>query len=457
MKTTFVRCGGLAAALLCLPSLLFAQIQITPVVSGLSNPLFVGHAGDGTNRLFILEQAGTIRVVQPGGSTATVFLNISAKVLSGGEQGLLGLAFHPQYISNGRFFVYYTRVGDGALIIAEYKVSSNPNVADPAETIRLTILHAANTNHNGGMLAFGPDGYLYIAVGDGGGQYDPQANAQNKSRLLGKILRIDINTPSGYVSPPTNPFFGVEGRDEIFAFGFRNPWRLSFDRLTGQQWVADVGQGMREEVDTPIASGGNYGWRIYEGTLCTNVEPTRCNPANYIFPVAEYSHAGGRCSITGGYVYRGSLGTLPAGSYIYGDLCSGEILRWNGTSEAVLLDTTMTISSFGEDEAGEIYVVNYAGTVGRIASTAPQCSYSISPTQATFTKAGGNGSINVTAGSGCAWTATRNRSWIAITGGASGIGDGTVTYSVASKTGTDGRTGAITVAGKTFNIRQTAQ
>jgi glucose/arabinose dehydrogenase len=454
MKTRLARCGAIAAAFLCLPSLLFAQIQIAPVASGLSSPLFVGHAGDGTNRLFIVEQRGTIRVLQPGGTTATVFLNINAKVVSGGEQGLLGLAFHPQYVSNGRFFVYYTRIGDGAIVLSEFKVSSNPNVAGTAEKILLTILHPGQANHNGGMLAFGPDGYLYIGVGDGGSSNDPPNNAQHVGRLLGKILRIDINTPSGYRSPPTNPYVGIDGRDEIFARGLRNPWRFSFDRLTGQQWVGDVGQNAREEVNSPIVSGGNYGWRVYEGTVCTNVDPSLCTPANYRFPRFQYSHSGGRCSITGGYVYRGSQGTLPGGTYVYGDFCSGEIFRWNGSTQAVLLDTAMNISSFGEDEAGEIYVVNLGGTVGRITSTAPSCNYAISPTQATFPSAGGNGSFNVTAGAGCTWTATSNRPWITITGSASGTGNGTVNFSVAPNSGTDGRHGAITVAGLTFTVRQ---
>jgi glucose/arabinose dehydrogenase len=455
MKTRLARCGASAAAFLCLPSLLFAQIQIAPVASGLSSPVFVGHAGDGTNRLFILEQPGTIRVLQPGGTAATVFLNINAKVVSGGEQGLLGLAFHPQYISNGRFFVYYTRVGDGALVISEFKVSSNPNVAGTAEKILLTILHPSHTNHNGGMLAFGPDGYLYIGVGDGGSSNDPLNNAQDTGRLLGKVLRIDIDTPSGYRSPPSNPYVGVGGRDEIFARGVRNPWRFSFDRLTGQQWLGDVGQGAREEVNTPIVSGGNYGWRVYEGHSCSNIDPAMCTPANYRFPRFGYAtHTGGRCAITGGYVYRGSQGTLPGGTYVYGDFCSGEIFRWDGSTQAVLLDTTMNISSFGEDEAGEIYVVNLGGTVGRITSTAPPCNYAISPTQAMFPGAGGNGSFTVTAGTGCGWAATDNKSWITITSG-TGSGNGTVTYSVAPLPGLDGRNGAITVAGLTFTVRQT--
>jgi len=379
MKTPHVVCGLIAAALLGLSTHALAAIRLVPIVSsGLSSPLFVGNAGDGSNRLFIVDQPGIIRVLQPGASTPTVFLDIRTKIVSGGEQGLLGLAFHPQYGVNGRFFVYYTRPGDGALVIAEYKVSIDPNVADPAETPVLVIPHPVNTNHNGGMLAFGQDGYLYIAVGDGGAANDPPNNAQNVNVLLGKILRIDVNPPAGsgvpYLSPPTNPFYGsTPGRDEIFALGMRNPWRFSFDRITGQQWVADVGQGAREEVDTPIVAGGNYGWRVYEGTRCTNNDPLLCNPMNYTLPIFEYSHMSGRCSITGGYVYRGSGHALPDGTYVYGDYCSGEIFAWDGSTQSVLLDTTMNISSFGEDEQGELYVVDLRGTVSKILLLATPC------------------------------------------------------------------------------------
>ena len=283
--------------LLVVPAADAQQLEIAPVVSGLSAPVFVGHAGDSTNRLFILERAGKILVLPPGASTGVLFLDISTKVLStGGEQGLLGLAFHPQYSSNGRFFVFYTRKTDGAIQVSEFRVTADPNLAGTQEFPLLTIDHSAATNHNGGMLAFGGDGFLYVAVGDGGGAYDTPNNAQNLDVLLGKILRIDINTPSGYLIPPTNPFAGATpGRDEIFAYGMRNPWRLSFDRLTAQMWVGDVGQGAWEEVDSPIVRGGNYGWRVFEGTQCTDKGPAPCDAANYIAPVIQYAHASGRC------------------------------------------------------------------------------------------------------------------------------------------------------------------
>jgi hypothetical protein len=366
----------IAIAVLCLPSSVFAQFQLTPVATGLSSPVFVGNAGDESQRLFIVEQGGLIRVLQRGQSTPAIFLDIRARIAAVGEQGLLGLAFHPQYANNRRFFVYYTRAGDGAIVVAEYRVSADPNIADTMETVLLTIPHPTNTNHNGGMLAFGFDGYLYVGVGDGGGGNDEPNNAQNIDVLLGKILRIDVDRPGAgapYSSPPDNPFVGGPGRDEIFAFGFRNPWRFSFDRATGEHWVGDVGQDEREEIDRAIVKGGNYGWRIYEGFRCTNLGPSLCNPSDYVDPSFDYLHARGRCSVTGGYVYRGSRGTLPDGVYVYGDFCSGEIFVSNGNTQAVLMFTGINVSSFGEDEQGELYVVDWGGTVSRIESTPSTC------------------------------------------------------------------------------------
>ena len=349
---------------------------LVPVVTNLSTPVYVTNAHDGTNRLFILEQGGVIKVLQPGSSSPTVFLNISSAVLFGGEQGLLGLAFHPAFQTNRRFFVNYTRMGDGATVIAEYHASaSNPNVADITETVILTISQPF-ANHNGGMIEFGPDGFLYIGMGDGGSGNDPGSRAQNIDELLGKILRIDINQSNGavpYSSPPGNPFFGATpGRDEIYAVGMRNPWRFSFDRGTGQLYVADVGQDAREEVDI-VTLGGNYGWRVYEGTLCTNLDPALCNPNNFVFPIDEYSHTpgtGGRCSIIGGYVYRGAMSALPLGTYVYGDLCTGEIFSLHGGVRSLLFDTNFIISSFGEDEAGELYVVELGNSIYRIVNQA---------------------------------------------------------------------------------------
>jgi hypothetical protein len=444
--------AALATLLLALTPLRLDAIQLEPVVTtGLASPLFVGHAGDGSNRLFIVEQGGVVRVLQPEASIPTVFLDIQTKVAVDFEQGLLGLAFHPQYASNGRFFVFYTRTGDGTLVIAEYRVSADPNVADPMETVILTIPHPTATNHNGGMLAFGPDGFLYIGVGDGGGGNDVPNNAQNKNLLLGKILRINIDAAGvPYASPPDNPFFGaVDGRDEIFAYGVRNPWRFSFDAQSGDQWVADVGQDNREEVDTPIVNGGNYGWRVFEGTACTRNDRSLCsNQGDYIFPIFEYTHSGGRCSITGGYVYRGLQDAVPTGTYVYGDFCSGEIFAWDGSAQSVLLDTALNISSFGEDEQGELYVVGLGGTVSQIVRG---CALAISPTSATYGPAGGTGTVVVTAGAGCSWTATSNAPWITVTS----VTSGSVTYDVAPYTGpAKNRNGTLTIAGQTFSIKQ---
>jgi glucose/arabinose dehydrogenase len=346
-----------------------AAIELVPVLQGLTNPLYVTNARDGSDRLFIVEQGGRIKIRQPGATAASVFLDITSKVLSGGERGLLGLAFHPQFAVNRRFFVNYTRQPDGATVIAEYRVSvSNPNLAETDESA-LLIVQQPFANHNGGMIEFGPDGFLYIGMGDGGSANDPDNRAQNTRELLGKILRIDIDHPQSpsvlYSSPSTNPFFGPDpGLDEIFAVGFRNPWRFSFDGGTGQLFVADVGQNSREEIDV-VALGGNYGWRVFEGTRCTNLGPAPCS-GDFTPPIADYERAGGRCAVTGGYVYRGNKSSLSVGTYVYGDFCTGEIFSLSNGVQSVLLDTALNISSFGEDEAGEIYVVGLGGTVHRI-------------------------------------------------------------------------------------------
>ncbi|MFL6277331.1 MAG: PQQ-dependent sugar dehydrogenase [Blastocatellia bacterium] len=347
-----------------------AATQLVPILSALSGPVYIANAHDGSNRLFVIEQAGRIKVLQPGAAVPTVFLDISAKVLAGGEQGLLGLAFHPQFATNRRFFVNYTRRPDGATVIAEYQVSSNADIATPVEKT-LLVIPQPFANHNGGMVEFGPDGYLYIGMGDGGSGNDPGNRAQNLNELLGKILRIDVDRSNGnqpYSSPIDNPFFGsVTGRDEIYAYGLRNPWRFSFDRATGELYVADVGQSAREEIDI-VRRGRNYGWRIIEGTLCTGNDPALCATVQTEPPIAEYAHTGGRCSITGGYVYRGTRGSLPAGAYVYGDYCTGEIFLLQGGGSTRLQDTAVHITSFGEDEAGEVYVVAQEGTIYRLGS-----------------------------------------------------------------------------------------
>ena len=354
-------------------------IQLQPVVTtGLSSPVYVTNARDLSNRIFIVEQSGRIKVLQPNSTMPTVFLDIVTSVLSGGERGLLGLAFHPQYSTNRRFFVYYTRQTDGAIQISEFHASlADPNVADTTETPILTIPHPGQSNHNGGMIEFGPDGFLYIGTGDGGSANDPPNNAQNINALLGKILRIDIDNPGGglpYSSPPTNPFVGVAGADEIYAYGQRNPWRYSFDRGTGQLYLGDVGQGAREEIDI-VTLGGNYGWKIMEGSICNpNINMGNCTPPPaHIPPISEYTHSVGRCSITGGYVYRGVRSSLPTGTYVFADYCTGEIFLMQPglNTSMLLLDTTFNISSLGQDESGEIYVVDLGGGVYRIVNPNP--------------------------------------------------------------------------------------
>jgi glucose/arabinose dehydrogenase len=347
------------------------NLKFDPIVSGLNDPLFVTHAGDGSNRVFIVQREGQILIYKNGALNTAPFLDISGLVNStGGEQGLLGLAFDPDYGTNGRFFVVYTVTQNNAVKLARYTVSnSDPDLANPNGTVLLTIDKPA-ANHNGGMIAFGPDGYLYMAVGDGGGAGDQNNNGQNKNTLLGKILRLDVSGAT-YTAPATNPFFGQAGaRDEIWAYGLRNPWRFSFDRATDDLYIGDVGQNTMEEIDfQPAASNGgeNYGWRILEGSLCFN--PSNCTPpADYVAPVAVYPHGANDsngCSVTGGYVYRGSQFAALVGNYLYGDFCEGKIwgLFKNANNQWVstlIKDTNYLISSFGEDEGGELYLTDYA-------------------------------------------------------------------------------------------------
>ena len=374
---------GLIAVLMC--GRAFGQaavdtIRLQPFLSGLTLPLYVTNAKDGTNRIFVVQQRGIIKVVQPGSTTPTDFLNVSGVVSSSGnERGLLGLAFHPQYATNRRFFIYYTRQSDGAIEIAEYEtMAGNPNQANPtAVRTIITIPHPSFGNHNGGTILFGPDGFLYAGTGDGGSANDPLANAQNINSLLGKIIRLDINTPvaqvPAYNIPPTNPYAGATpGADEIYAIGMRNPYRFSFDRGgTNQLWAGDVGQDAIEEVDI-ITLGGNFGWRVYEGTQCTGLDPGLCNPANFSAPVFQYANAGARCSVTGGNVYRGTQKAFGFGAYIHADYCTGEIFQWFNGSQTLRLDSPRQTSSFGEDEIGELYMTGLGssslmnGTVEKI-------------------------------------------------------------------------------------------
>lgn len=354
------------------------------VASGLSLPVQLTHAGDGSGRLFVVEQGGAIRIIDNGTVLSTPFLDIDSLVRTDGEQGLLGLAFHPDYASNGYFYVNYTN-NSGNTVIARYQVSANPNVADSVSAQILLTVNQPASNHNGGQVAFGPDGYLYIGMGDGGSAGDPDNEGQDKDTLLGAMLRIDVNTPSGYLIPADNPFVGVAGRDEIWAIGLRNPWRFSFDRQTGDLYIGDVGQNNWEEISYQKAGtpgGLNFGWDCLEGTHShSNAAPVCSTPgliASMTPPIAEYSHSEG-LSVSGGFVYRGQDYQGLTGRYFYADYVFGKIwsLTKTGTNPDTFsapdfeMEANFNISAFGEDEQGELYVVDYSGgTIRRLADAA---------------------------------------------------------------------------------------
>ena len=381
------RLGGLVAAGVLVVTVGSAgasgatAIVLKPVVSGLDSPVYVTSAKDGTGRLFVVEQPGRIRVIKNGVLLPTPFLDISNMVSTGAEQGALGLAFHPSYRTNGLFYVYFT-LQWGDVAINQFKVSStDPDVAVRSSSRRMMTIAHPYDNHNGGMITFDKNGYLFIGTGDGGGGGDPGNRAQSRNSLLGKILRINVNGRTGpiqYRIPAGNPYVGRTGRDEIWSLGLRNPWRFSFDRVTNDLWIGDVGQARYEEIDraTTVSSGYgrgiNFGWRAMEGRHCY-IPRTGCSTSGKRLPVVEYSHAQG-CSVTGGYVYRGaSIPSLYA-RYVFADYCSGTIwtVPKGGTSpiaKSLLMDTSMNISSFGEDEAGELYVVDHRGAIYRFATS----------------------------------------------------------------------------------------
>ncbi len=346
------------------------QLTLSSFISGLNSPVgFEIVPNDSLRRIFVLEQAGRIRLIQDDILQPAPFLDLTAKIESGGEKGLLGLAFHPQFTVNGRFFVNYTRRTGSQLqtVIAEYQNSPpSNNVALTSERI-LLVVDQPFDNHNGGQLAFGPDGFLYIGLGDGGGADDPFGNGQNTNVLLGKILRLDVDSPPApgkqYAIPPGNPFIVSGGAPEVFAYGLRNPWRFSFDRLNGRLFAGDVGQGAREEIDI-IVKGGNYGWNIMEGSIC-RPPAANCNMAGLILPITDYDHSpSGGTSVIGGFVYRGGAIPALAGTYVFGDLSSGHLwgLTQNaagGWDRAVLLNHNRTVSAFGQDASGELYLVDY--------------------------------------------------------------------------------------------------
>ena len=349
-------------------------VTFEEVATGLTNPLWITTA-PGDERLFVLEQTGTVRIVQDGALLPTPFLDVSDRITTqGSEQGLLGLAFHPDYATNGAFYVYYTDT-EGTVIVSRFTVTDDPNVADPASEVVQLRQEQPFPNHNGGAILFGPDGYLYLGLGDGGSSGDPQGNGQNLGTWLGKLLRIDPDPVAAagalqYVIPEDNPFVGQAGAlPEIWAYGLRNPWRVSFDMATGDLWVADVGQNEWEEVNRVPADspgGENYGWSIREGAHCFEAED--CETEGLTDPVTEYDHDDG-VSVTGGYVYQGDAIPGLAGTYLYADFGTG--LLWGarpaGDGSYVAstpIETGFNVASFGQDNDGEVYLALFGGEGG---------------------------------------------------------------------------------------------
>ncbi|HEX9891848.1 MAG TPA: PQQ-dependent sugar dehydrogenase [Actinomycetota bacterium] len=338
------------------------DIRLRQVISDVALPLYVTHAGDGSGRLYVVQQVGVITVFR--GDDRDTFLDIGERLTWGGEQGLLGLAFHPQDPS--RFFVNYTdREGD--TVVSEFRAESPTRTDRGSERILLRIRQPFD-NHNGGALAFGPDGYLYVAAGDGGSGGDPQGNGQRTDTLLGKILRLDVDRGAPYSIPPDNPFADGGGRPEIWAYGLRNPWRITFDRETGDLWIGDVGQNSVEEIDVlgPDRGGANLGWNLLEGRECYT--QGACDTGGLVPPVAQYPTAKG-CAVTGGYVYRGHRHPAMRGAYLFADYCGGQVwgldaagaVRAGRARHRLLKRTGLSVSSFGEDEDGELYLTDLAG------------------------------------------------------------------------------------------------
>ena len=350
------------------------SLGVQEVAGGFSNPLFLT-SPPGDSRLFVVEQDGRIKIIKNGQVLATPFLDITARVGSGGERGLLSVAFHPSYATNGFFYVNFTDLA-GNTRVERFTVSSNPDIANASSSKLILAVTQPFPNHNGGLNVFGPDGMLYIGLGDGGSGGDPQGNGQKLSTLLGKILRIDVDHGDPYAIPSDNPFVGQSGaRGEIWAYGLRNPWRFAFDKPGGLLYVADVGQDRFEEVDVveSNAKGVDYGWNIMEGSTC--FVTTSCNQTGLEMPALVYDHSNGECSITGGYVYRGSIITDLIGHYLYSDYCAGFLKSFRYQNGRATEQRTYTIgnigsiTSFGQDASGELYLTSSNGKVYRIVPT----------------------------------------------------------------------------------------
>jgi glucose/arabinose dehydrogenase len=362
------------------------DLHLTLFKSGLSSPVLVTNAGDGSGRLFVVEQTGRIRVITAGGTLLSKpFLDIHSLITTGGERGLLGLAFHPRFETNGYLYIYFTN-SSGDIAINRYRAAPGANVVTSGSGVRILTIDHPFSNHNGGNMAFGPDNYLYIGTGDGGGAGDPGNRAQSVNSLLGKMLRIDVDhtsTGKRYRAPSTNPYVGRTGLDEIWSRGLRNPWRWSFDMPTRRLFIGDVGQNRYEEVDralpsgtTPGGRGVNFGWRVMEGRACYS-PPSGCSTSGKQPPLIVYGHAVAgtdNCSITGGFVYRGTGSPVLTGGYVYGDFCSGRIwvadpvAHTPATGRLVRGPGGINISSFGVDEAGELYLTDLGGSIYRISA-----------------------------------------------------------------------------------------
>jgi len=352
------------------------MLALDLVATGFASPLDLEQADDGSNRFFVVEQGGKIRLLQGGSIATQPFLDIASKIVTGGEMGLLGVTFHPNFASSHKFYVNYVRNVSGQIqsVFAEYNVpAATPNQADVAsERILLTVDQVGNfTNHKAGQLAFGADGFLYFGLGDGGSAGDPFGHGQSTQTLLGKLLRIDVDHPGAglqYGIPADNPFANSGGLREIYAYGFRNPWRFSFDRPSGRLFVADVGQDAFEEIDI-VQNGKNYGWNTMEGNHCYSPS-TGCNQTGLTLPIVEYSHSEGN-AVIGGSVYHGPSFVTLQGTYVFGDFGTGKIWGLQETSpntwtRTLLATTGKTLSSFGQDQSGELYAVDYSGSIFKI-------------------------------------------------------------------------------------------